>query len=151
MLSQADVGQDGREKSLKIAARNHSRWPRKSLFSGKLKKFQKNKSTTLDPWARPSRQSLAGIFGNCKLLAFHCHWSSERSNRHVQCPAYTKSYEVLVSISHCRYHDKSDVPLGKLVWACHGALLNRGAHPQNHSTLFSSSSVPKMWVLFEKG
>ena len=55
MASQADVGQDRREKS---------------FFQGGMK-VSKNNFTN---WVhrRPFRQSLAGIFGNFKLLAFHC-------------------------------------------------------------------------------
>ena len=58
-LPQADVGQN----------------PREIVFFRDSDKFQK---IILQNWAhrRPFRQSLAGVFRNLKLLAFHCHRSS---------------------------------------------------------------------------
>ena len=58
-ISQADVGQDRREKL---------------FFSGILERLKKKKLPNR-VHRRPFRQSLAGIFGNFKLLAFHCHRS----------------------------------------------------------------------------
>ena len=50
------------------------RSPREIVFSRNFGKFHK---TILPNWVhrRPFRRSLAGIFGNFKLLAFHCHRS----------------------------------------------------------------------------
>ena len=46
--------------------------PREIVFSPNSRQFQK---TVLPNWVhrRPFRQSLAGIFGNFKLSAFHCY------------------------------------------------------------------------------
>ena len=53
---------------VKIAARNH--------FFPEFWKISKTKSTT---HRRPFRQSLAGIFGNFKILAFQCHRSKVKT------------------------------------------------------------------------
>ena len=52
------------------------RSPREIIFPRNSGKFQKQ---ILPNWVhrRPFRQSLAGIFGNFKLLAFHCHRSKD--------------------------------------------------------------------------
>ena len=61
-ISKADVGEDCREKS---------------FFSGILESSKKNPPNWVH--RRPFRQNLAGIFGNFKLLAFHCHRSNSRA------------------------------------------------------------------------
>ena len=52
-------------------------WPRSVREIVFLRKSGKINKTNLPNWAhrRPFRQRLAGIFGNFKLLAFHCHRS----------------------------------------------------------------------------
>ena len=66
--------QDLREK---FSGRCWPRSPREIVFSRNSGKFRKQ---ILPNWIhrRPFRQSLAEIFGNFKLLAFHCHRRYDR-------------------------------------------------------------------------
>ena len=60
----------------KISGRCWPGWPREIVFFRNSGKFQK---TIVPNWVhrRSFRQSLAGIFGNFKVLAFHCHRSND--------------------------------------------------------------------------